>query len=697
MNYQKQEKYMFGIVALAVGLVGGLVTSVAFINEAIGPEASAQAYSSLITAPTFSFVSNPTLALAYDSYSKESALNARAVIDITAGSHPLNLANINMLMLSTASSSQGVSPETFSVVSNTSNIIKTTVVGKPSYYVIPAGVKARFTLTSVTNPKKLFGGSYTASLPFVYMANYDAYGGVQYSTYTGPSGVSNSVKVFGETSPYITSAVYDAGKLIINGVRIKAGQTLIIDEFVAKKTIVLTSGTGLSSNEKIVVDISNFVFPPADYHDISILDSVTGKSNRVGFKIIETTATSTVKAPVLTASPASGTLTGASPTLWVDFNLSNYSPKGDELIYFGDGNKSALGYKTATDSRYDYHKSGTYTVSVMSGSLTIAQTKVVVNPATSTVSSISWVANQPIVESRNNKLSSTFATKSTLGIFLLRGDNGASTITKVTVPILSSITSPATLYLYDGATLLDTRSISTNASSTQVVFSNLKVPVGIGSLKALEVRIEMPSSAVSGSSVKIGDVVAVEYIKSDNTVAISKIAGASFNPQYFFNAIPNITFVSGTSSVTKSSTGSVIDVRSRFTFKVKPQGGSMTAFAQNGSDFMIATSTNGPALAVSKLVTVTPNHTQYSEGVEYTVTLDVIAPKTAFVTGSSNTVYIKGINWRIYPSSATQTWGLGNFKTNSVIVADAQKESFTASVLNGFSSVINKIINIFTN
>ncbi len=92
--------------------------------------------------------------------------------------------------------------------------------------------------------------------------------------------------------------------------------------------------------------------------------------------------------PSITASPSSGTLTGDSPTLWVDFTINNYSPIGGEIVYFGDGSKSALGYTTIFNSRHDYHSSGTYTVKLLSGSVVVATTQVLVNPMTSTQPSV---------------------------------------------------------------------------------------------------------------------------------------------------------------------------------------------------------------------------------------------------------------------------------------------------------------------
>jgi hypothetical protein len=98
----------------------------------------------------------------------------------------------------------------------------------------------------------------------------------------------------------------------------------------------------------------------------------TGGSDSYSF----TVNVGAVTKPSITASPASGTLSGSSPTLWVDFVVQNYEPKGTELVDFGDGTKSALGYTNAYNSRHDYHLPGTYTVKLLSGNTIIAQTQV---------------------------------------------------------------------------------------------------------------------------------------------------------------------------------------------------------------------------------------------------------------------------------------------------------------------------------
>lgn len=57
---------------------------------------------------------------------------------------------------------------------------------------------------------------------------------------------------------------------------------------------------------------------------------------------------------------------GAAP-LGVDFQVNNYKPKGGEVIHFGDGAYTALGYKTATDASHVYRQPGTFVATLHKG------------------------------------------------------------------------------------------------------------------------------------------------------------------------------------------------------------------------------------------------------------------------------------------------------------------------------------------
>lgn len=114
--------------------------------------------------------------------------------------------------------------------------------------------------------------------------------------------------------------------------------------------------------------------------------SCTGLSGRYCYDIYDvvngagtSTNTTSTSAISLVASPSAG-----YATLWVDFNVSNYTPQGNEFIYFGDGQKTALGYTTPTNGRYDYNIPGTYTATLVRNGVTLASATVTVTGTTVT-------------------------------------------------------------------------------------------------------------------------------------------------------------------------------------------------------------------------------------------------------------------------------------------------------------------------
>ncbi len=285
-------------------------------------------------------------------------------------------------------------------------------------------------------------------------------------------------------------------------------------------------------------------------------------------------------------------------------------------------------------------------------------------------SSLTVSSDGNVVDSNNYRVSSTDGISGvTIGSFNVKSETGDSLVTDVLIQVGNSMTAPSTVYLYDGSTLLDSRSVSSTASTSQLTFSNLKVNVPKDVTKTITIKVDMPSSTVSGSIASSSASTTVTYEKPNGSSATVTTTATTVNPAYFYSAAPRITFVSGTATDVRSEvTGTTTEVVGKFVFKVKPEGASMTAFAADGSDFAIATSTTGTSLTTSKVVTVTPNNSTYSENVEYTVTLDVRLANTGFAASQLAALYIKSIAWNL-GTAVTQTWGLDDFKTNVVSIS----------------------------
>ena len=345
--------------------------------------------------------SGPSVKLAYDSYYKESALLADAVVVVTAGD-----SDIRVMKPGTIWPTNGAEPYVYfaldveSTRTNAGSVDSNLVVSSQmasmysndSYWLIPAGKSGEFKLTQKFNVKRMFAGSYHA-VPHVYAVNS------QGTSHILSSKDGNYVTIVGETSPYISSVESDVhGTVIVLGQRLNLpGNYLQID------------GMGNSMVSKFNPTATGFKFDSKNYnlekgsHVLRITNAQTGDSNDARLDITTSpvnpspvctadayqcadgtwvgrsgsncqfvcpTSPST-PTPSLIANPSSGALSSTyqgqttSPTMWVDFTVKNYTPRGGEIIKFGDGTESALGYGSSTNARHDYHTAGTYTVKLV--------------------------------------------------------------------------------------------------------------------------------------------------------------------------------------------------------------------------------------------------------------------------------------------------------------------------------------------
>lgn len=148
--------------------------------------------------------------LQFDSAGKESMLVGKATVNVTASSSPVVF------------TSTGVSGKSalFSLYNSTRGQTSGNYAGTDSPVTIPAGTSATFTTTVSQSVKTLFAGSYILVPEGLQYYADGAYLSVSKSSLMNAR-PSNPVIIIGETSPYITRAVYDAssGNIIISGTR----------------------------------------------------------------------------------------------------------------------------------------------------------------------------------------------------------------------------------------------------------------------------------------------------------------------------------------------------------------------------------------------------------------------------------------------------------------------------------------------
>ncbi len=253
-----------------------------------------------------------------------------------------------------------------------------------------------------------------------------------------------------------------------------------------------------------------------------------------------------------------------------------------------------------------------------------------------------------------------------IGSISLKSDTGDSIVNNISVSLKNSSTAPSTVYLYDGAVLVDSRAFATNLS-----FQNLDITVPKDTLKVLTIKVDMPSNTATGSSVSLGVPMTASY-QSPNGTTKTVSGGAYTYPQYFYPSAPKFTFVSGTAvSQGTSPTGTTTSISAQFVFKVNPVGASMlassTARASVKVGFGQGTSTTNATVAS---VTVTPNDVNLADGGEYTVTV-ATAPltNTSVPSTGTYTFFLNEIDWTMSDGSfAQQQYGFntGDWKTNAV-------------------------------
>jgi peptidoglycan hydrolase-like protein with peptidoglycan-binding domain len=164
------------------------------------------------TSPTVEFLSAPTLKLQYDSLGKESFLEGKVIIKITAGSQPINIGynvvNGQVAQILQFNNEQGVI---------SANSMRFTAVGNPACVwsntagcLIPSGSSMTFNVTNTVKASELFAGNYSMKpAGFTYYDANTIGQIVQPQDFKGIS-TSNSVTIMGETSPYISNVICDS-------------------------------------------------------------------------------------------------------------------------------------------------------------------------------------------------------------------------------------------------------------------------------------------------------------------------------------------------------------------------------------------------------------------------------------------------------------------------------------------------------
>ncbi len=322
--------------------------------------------------PNVSFVGSPTLNLTYDSNQKENQLTSSFNISVNGGNTGAYLLYfgsvkyINQTDVSKNFAGNGTLVPTYPYFASTTKDI----YGQTMYIIAP-GKTGQFTLTSSVTPLQMFAGSYLASLTSLN-SNVPNMNCGSSNTFTIPSNQTNSKKIVGEKSPYISSVtnpISSGQTMTIKGQRLNGGtinndEVVYIDGQITKVEIVSQAIDGSS----LAINLPTLL---VGYHSIYIVNSVgpnAGKSNNVSFQVTGNTGN---LPPVING--------GTSPTLLAvgqsgTWTVQASDPENGPLSYsvdWGDTYTCPAGYVCTLNSpaivqtstfTHSYANAGTYTV-----------------------------------------------------------------------------------------------------------------------------------------------------------------------------------------------------------------------------------------------------------------------------------------------------------------------------------------------
>lgn len=296
----------------------------------------------------------------------------------------------------------------------------------------------------------------------------------------------------------------------------------------------------------------------------------------------------------------------------------------------------------------------------------LMRTHTFVKPGSSTLT----LASDPsVLRAQNYKLPTDGTTEVVMTTFTVKSETGDSLITKIDASSNASGSYPTAMSLYDGSTLLSSKSVSSLNASTS--FDNLSLSVAKDVTKTLTVKATYQSTTASGSAAST-TVTAVTYDKPNGSSAT--VSGSVKGPEHrFFSKVPKYTLSSITTSApalggsTASSSDSLY-AQAVFTFNVMANGGTLVK--PTASDFaVVAASSSGSRSATISSVTVNANR-DIADGGSDTVTVVARLDASNLANGGSTdyNFALSSIKWGFVgdAASTTQTWGLEDYRSGPV-------------------------------
>lgn len=250
----------------------------------------------------------------------------------------------------------------------------------------------------------------------------------------------------------------------------------------------------------------------------------------------------------------------------------------------------------------------------------------------------------------------------TLGTFNLKSTSGDSKLMTVYATTTTSGTAPTTLYLYQGSTLLKSKTYASTVAFDNLDSTAGAVVPGNDTNVTYTIKADFPSNTTSGSyaSVVVGNVV---YEKPNGTTATASGSSVSNVAQYVYSAAP-VFALAGTPTVTIDGTnqaGSSTALTARFPLNVTALGGTMTKLANTSVVVKFVKSDYTATTTASVLVSTIPDN-NIADGTTVPVTVTAVATPASSGIYSA---YVESVAWTVGSVSVTQTYGWDDYKTPS--------------------------------
>lgn len=338
--------------------------------------------------------------------------------------------------------------------------------------------------------------------------------------------------------------------------------------------------------------------------------------------------------------------------------VATFNVYGTSGIRTVDG-RGISSYNALADTRtHTFKKPGTSTLTAQDDATTLYSTNYDVNTTGNGAEKV---------------LTSTFAVES---------KTGASKLTSVVVAVNTGLLSaagangtggtlPSNVYLYDGSTMIDARSVSASTTASGSVtfdLTNYNVTIPVDTIKTFTIKADLPANTTSGTVVSTR-VAQVAYEKPNGSTAIASMS--SLIPgtvvwNYFAPAVPRFGKVSSSLERQTGTNSVVTGFQAKFVLSLTALGGNINASASSTIDLVnvasgaVVGTTTAAVFSESGITTV-------AKGAVKNFEITAAFPAALLTSGATYKARVRGIQWTPTGGSAqTQFAGFEALDTTTL-------------------------------